>query len=56
MARDESQTAKAIKIMREIKPGFNVHELEADAKGNHRYLGIFELAYISYLNDDLSTL
>jgi hypothetical protein len=33
MARDESQTAKAIKIMREIQPGFSIYELEHDAKG-----------------------
>lgn len=50
MARDESQTAKAIKQMREIHPGFSVHELEHDAKG------IFELAYVYYLNDNLAKL
>ncbi len=50
MARDESQTAKAIKVMRNIKPDFSVHEMEDEAKG------IFEMAYKSYLNDDLETL
>ena len=36
--------------MREIQPGFSVHDMEDDAKG------IFEMAYTSYLNDDLKTL
>lgn len=50
MARDESQTAKAIRQMRDIQPGFNVHDFEDDAKG------IFEMAYVAYLNDNLKLL
>lgn len=55
--------------MRELNPEFSVHELEDEAKGkNKRYiyidelfrlifyilqLGIFEMAYKAYLNDDI---
>ena len=33
MSGDESQTAKAIKIMKEYDPDFTMEELENDAKG-----------------------
>lgn len=51
MARDESQTAKAIKIMRELNPGFSIYELEDEAKGS-----IYNLIILRYFRDGVQSL